>query len=174
MSEDLRAQLLKIFPPSPIPALLRNYSLLDLIDWYESNLCGVDLLDPRNHMVAFDLSRLAYLIKLNNSDGTKLAKPLQAMKDIKSGIRSQSDFSGPLLERSERLSWLELTIKEPCRIRKNDSLVIPADDVYIREFAKSGYRFKVLYCKRMSDTLLVPVTSFREKHEPKGEILWSK
>jgi len=43
--------------------------------------------------------------------------------------------------------------------------LIPGDELYVKELDKTGYRYKVLYCKRVSPTLLVPVTSF-----PRGKI----
>jgi len=130
------------------------------------------MMDPRNHQVVFDLSRFAYLIKLNNPDGTKLAKPLQKTEAIKAGELAEPDFSIPDRDRAERLSWLPLVVSEPLSIRKSDSKLIPADEVYTRQFAQSGLKFKLLYCTRMGDSLLVPVTSFRHKREPKSELLW--
>ena len=158
--------------PKAIPALLKNFTLLQLIEWYETNLAAPQIFDPRKHQVVFDLSRFAYLIKLNNPDGTKLAKPLQSTEAIKAGKLTEEDFSEPDRDRAERLSWLPLVIKEPLSIRKNDSNLIPADEVYTKQFAQSGLKFKLLYCTRMGDSLLVPVTSFRHKREPKGELLW--
>jgi hypothetical protein len=155
-----------------IPALLRNRSIIQLIEWYETTLCPPDILDPRKHQVAFDLSRFAYLIKLNNRDGTKLSKPLQSMEDLKSGKLTENDFSEPDWDRAHRLSWLSLTITEPLSIRENDSVLIPADEVYTRQFAQTGFKFKLLYCVRMGESLLVPVTSFRRQHEPRGRLLW--
>ncbi len=58
--------------PLIVPPLLKNHSLLQLIAWYEKNLVDVELLDKRQHRVIFDLSRFAYLVKLNELDGTKL------------------------------------------------------------------------------------------------------
>jgi hypothetical protein len=161
--------------PTVIPALLKNYSLTQLIAWYEANLAAIDVLDPRGHQVVFDLSRFAYLIKLTNLDGTKLSKPLQVVEKIKAGELSDKDFRPPDLDRAERLSWLPITVSEPLSIRKNDSRSIPATDVYTKQFAQSGYlRFKLLYCMRMGESLLVPVTSFRRHREPQGELLWTK
>lgn len=160
--------------PTTIPALLKNYSLTQLIAWYETNLAAIDIFDPRGHQVVFDLSRFAYLIKLNNLDDTKLSKPLQAVEKIKAGELSEKDFIAPDSDRAERLSWLSLTVSEPLSIRRNDSPFIPADEVYTKQFAQSGYRFKLLYCVRMGESLLVPVTSFRHRREPRGELLWPK
>lgn len=161
--------------PTVIPALLKNHSLAQLIAWYETNLAAIDIFDPREHQVIFDLSRFAYLIKLKNLDGTKLSKPLQAAERIKAGELTEKDFSAPDSDRAERLSWLSITVSEPLSIRKNDRPSIPATDVYAKQFAQSGYlRFKLLYCMRMGESLLVPVTSFRHHREPRGELLWPK
>jgi hypothetical protein len=154
------------------PRMLQNFSLLKLVEWYGINLAKQTLVDPRGHKVAFDLSRFPYLIKLCAVDGSKLPKPLQCVSDIQCGKCSEKDFGSFDKFRAETLSWLPLTITEPTTIRKNASANIPADEVYVRRFAMEDFKIKVLYCKRKSSGLLVPVTSFRQHHEPKGEIIW--
>lgn len=58
-SDKLRAAL--GIHPIPVPALLKGYSLIQLINWYETNLADIEIFDPRRHQVVFDLSRFAYL-----------------------------------------------------------------------------------------------------------------
>ncbi len=96
------------------------------------------------------------------------------MEKIKSGLLTEVDFSSPDQYRAERLSWLTPTVRQPISIRKNDSQLIPADEVYTKQFAHSGHKYKTFYCLRMGERLLVPVTSFMKRREPKGELLWPK
>jgi hypothetical protein len=154
------------------PARLKGYSLAQLLEWYETHLCIIELLDPRGHEVAFDISRFPYLIKLMQKSGDKLKKPLRAAERIKAGELTEQDFGGFNPDRSETLSWLPSVIETPLNIRQNVCVNIPGDEVYVRQVQKQGAKFKLLFCERMGSGLLVPVTSFRQEKEPKGQIIW--
>ena len=82
---------------------------------------------------------------------------------------SEEHFGGFNVDRAETLSWLSHIITSPINIRKNVCLNIPGDEVYVRQMQKRGAKFKLLFCERMGSGLLVPVTSFRQEKEPKGE-----
>jgi hypothetical protein len=146
----------------PLKLLISDLS--ELLDWFESNLCNPCLKDPRGHQVKFDCSRFAYMIKLLNAGGEKVTKPARIADKIRNGKLSNADFSGFNGERAQTLSWIPSMILRPTLIARNKSLLVPGEELYIKEFDKDGYRYKVLYCKRMSPNLLVPISSFpREK-----------
>lgn len=154
------------------PARLRGYTLVRLLEWYETHLCIIDHHDPRGHQVAFDISRFPYLIKLVDPQGAKLKKPLDCAERIRTGEMAEQHFGLPNQDRAETISWLSCVIRTPLNIRKNVCVNIPGDEVYVRQVQKQGAKFKLLFCERMGSSLLVPVTSFRQEKEPKGEILW--
>jgi hypothetical protein len=155
------------------PGTLRNYSLLQLLTWYEANLRAKQHVDPRGHEVVFDLSRFMYLVKLVDLNGEKIQHPLWYTEELKAGRLTEQDFGAFDQHRAETLSWLSWMIANPLRIRKNVCVHVPGEEVYIREVNPNHReRFKLLYCDRVGPQLLVPVTSFRQKKEPKGEILW--
>ena len=144
---------------APPPKLLVS-ELAELLAWYEENLCSVTLRDPRGHHVRFDTSRFAYMIKLRSKEGKKLAKPLRIAEKIKRNELSNQDLGGFDVERAQTLPWIPPIITRPTLIATNKNLLIPGDELYVKEFEKLGYRYKVLYCKRVSESLLIPITSF--------------
>lgn len=158
------------------PLKLQIHGLAGLLAWYEKNLCGCTLRDPRGHEVKFDIGRFAYMIKLKTLSGKKVRKPSKIAERIKSGKMTNADFGGFDEERAATLSWIPSIILRPTFIATNKNLLIPGDELYLKELDKSGYKYKVLYCKRVSDRLLVPVTSFpRSKIGGlAGGILWPK
>jgi hypothetical protein len=114
------------------------------------------------------------MIKLRNKDRTKIRKPSKIAEKIKKGELKNEDFGGFDAERAQTLSWISSIVLRPTLIATNKNLIIPGDELYVKEFDKSGYKYKVLYCRRVSSHLLVPVTSFpREKIGGlEGGILW--
>ncbi len=156
------------------PLKLLISDLAKLLDWFEKNLCNPCLKDPRGHQVKFDCSRFAYMIKLVSSTGGKVAKPLKIADKIRAGKRSNADFGGFDAERAQTLSWIPSIILRPTIIARNKSLLVPGDELYVKEFDKAGYKYKVLYCKRMSPNLLIPISSFpREKLGAlNSDIIW--
>ena len=162
--------------PEIPPERLFISDLGELLHWYERNLCGEVIRDPRGHRVKFDAERFPYLIKLRNKSGGKLKKPLKAVEKIRRGALSNKDFGGFEPERAQTLPWLLPTITRPTFILKNQHLFIPGDELYAKEFDKEGYRYKILVCRRVSDRLLVPITSFpRTKLRTHASaLLWPK
>lgn len=114
------------------------------------------------------------MIKLRSKAGNKLKKPSKVAEQIRAGKFANSDFGGFDPERAATLPWIPMIILRPTLIATNRNLLIPGDELYVKELDKTGYRYKVLYCKRVSANLLVPVTSFpRSKIGGLAEaILW--
>jgi len=142
------------------PPKLQTLDLAELLAWYERNLCACTLRDPRGHEVRFDIGRFAYMIKLKSKTGNKVRKPSKTAEQIKAGRLGKCEFGGFDEERAATLSWIPMTILRPTLIATNKNQLIPGDGLYVKELDKPGYRYKVLYCKRISATLLLPVTSF--------------
>lgn len=146
--------------PERPPPKLQTLDLAELLAWYERNLCACTFRDPRGREVRFDAGRFAYMIKLRSKAGSKVKKPAKIAQQIKVGKLGNCDFGGFDAERAATLSWIPMVILRPTLIATNRNLLIPGDELYVKELDKTGYRYKVLYCKRVSGTLLVPVTSF--------------
>jgi hypothetical protein len=156
-SSDVRGAINMAESPPP---RLQTSDLAQVLAWYEQNLCACTFRDPRGHEVRFDTGRFAYMIKLRTKAGNKVKKPLKTAEKIKAGQLRNSDFGDFDRERAATLSWIPMIIVRPTLIATNRSLLIPGDELYVKELDKTGYRYKILYCKRVSGTLLVPVTSF--------------
>jgi hypothetical protein len=156
------------------PLKLQTFDLAELLAWYEQNLCACTLKDPRGHEVRFDTCRFAYMIKLRSKTGKKVKKPSKTAEQIRARKLGNCDFGGFDAERAATLPWIPMIILRPTLIATNKNLLIPGDELYVKELDKAGYRYKVLYCRRVSATLLVPVTSFpRSKIGNLAEgILW--
>jgi hypothetical protein len=155
-----------------VPARLKGHNLAQLLEWFEINLCMVELLDPRGHRVVFDISRFPYMIKLVDKNGQKLKKPRRFAERIRAGELTEQHFGLHNSDRAETLSWLPAVIGTPLNIRKNAYVNIPGNEVYVRQVQRMGAKFKILICERKGGGLLVPVTSFRQEKEPKGQIIW--
>jgi len=157
--ESIDARGLTNMAESP-PQKIQTSDLAQLLAWYERNLCACTLKDPRGHAVRFDAGRFAYMIKLRSKAGSKVKKPAKIAQQIKAGKLGNYDFGGFDPERAATLSWIPMVILRPTLIATNRNLLIPGDELYVKELDKAGYRYKVLYCRRVSANLLVPVTSF--------------
>lgn len=159
----------------PVPKL-QIYDLLDLLEWWESNLCGQQFIDPRGWEIRFSVERFPHFIKLLKESGRDVDRPQNEIEDIKKKIKSNGDYGGYQQERAATLSWLPQMIKRPTFIVENAGLFRGGDTLYIKEFDKQGYKYKVLVCRTIKEGLLVPVTSHpKEKAKfAKDKILWPK
>ena len=160
--------------PKAPPSRVYIFELKDLLAWYEANLCAKLFVDPRKDCVRFECERLPYLIKLCNLDGSSLRKPKREIEHIRSGRKTRKDYGAPDPERASTLSWMESTITAPSMVVRNRHPNIPGDEVYIKEFEKSGARFKEVVVLRFK-TVLVPVTSFlvnKPRIDGPDDVLW--
>jgi len=121
--------------------------LREMLLWYEENLCKPDFRDPRGHRVLFSPERFPHLIKLLRKDSSQEVKePKKVVQAIRNGIKSNVDFGGYDAERFRGLSWMPAIIRRPTKILEvvQDLFTKPGDTLYLKEFDKRGYRFKVL------------------------------
>lgn len=159
------------------PAKIWLHDLREMLAWYEQNLCKANFRDPRGHKVAFSPEHFPHLIKLcQKGSGREVNKPQKVVTQIRDGAKRNCDFGGYHPERFHSLSWMVAIIERPTKILESTTLFDKSGDtLYVKEFEKSGYRFKVLVCRRVGKTLLVPVTCHPRDHDRYGKdykIVW--
>jgi hypothetical protein len=154
------------------PQRIWLHDLREILAWYEQNLCAVELRDPQDHVVRFSLERFPHFIKLEPKGGGELKKPRKQVEAIKSSTKSNADFGGYSADRVQTLPWVTAIIARPTKILELASQPLigdkkAGDTLYVKEFQRIGpkYRFKVLVCKRISNTLLVPITCHPRDHD---------
>jgi hypothetical protein len=156
------------------PERIWLHQLRDMLEWYERNICAVEMRDPRGHVVRFSPERFPHLIKLLQKDSTReVNNPGKQVNAIRSGAKENRDFGGYEAERFQTLTWTAAIIARPTRILE---LMAPplvgkpkaGDTIYVKEFrgdTHGKYRFKILICKRVGPVLLVPVTCHPQPHD---------
>jgi hypothetical protein len=132
------------------------HQLIELLAWYEANLCAVGVRDPLDNFVKFTPERLPHLIKLKRKDSNKEVKhPLKQVNAIRSGAKTNADFGGYDAERAQTIPWIIPAIKNPTKIFEliSQPLTGPeksGDTIFLKEFTNTqrGYRFKAVVCRR--------------------------
>ena len=155
------------------PERLWLHDLREILAWYEQNICAVEFRDPRGHQVKFSSDRFPHLIKLlQRGSDLEVVNPQKHVLAIKTGAKAYQDYGGYDEERVQTLSWTPAIILRPTRILElvAQPLVGPkkaGDTVYIKQFANTRcrYKFKILVCRRVGATLLVPVTCHPHEHD---------
>ena len=142
------------------PARLPKLTLPNLLNWYIKNLCEPEFYDPRGYRVLFTPERFPHLIKLRKRSGIDVNEPSKAVSKILAGRLTDSDFGGYDAERASGLSWIAPIVLRPSKVMEVSGLFGKAGDtLLVKEFQKTGFRFKVFICRRAGPRLLVPVTS---------------
>jgi hypothetical protein len=125
--------------------------------------------------VLFENYHFFHLIKLKKGAQTafKMVTEQEAI------LATHNDFGAYEFDsrRAEQLSWLPDIIKAPTEIYEYADKKT-ADEVFIREYRRSGSPFKVFLCKREDDYLL-PITAMTVKRpgikeHRRGQKLWPK
>jgi hypothetical protein len=148
------------------PDRIWHHDLRAMLEWYEQNLCNVKLVDPRGHTVRFSIERFPHSIKLLRKNSTlEVNNPKKQALAIRAGAKTNADFGGYDTERVQTFPWVIPIIQRPTKIfeLRAQPLIGPdkaGDTLYVKEFDPTGrkYKFKVLVCRRVGATLLVPVT----------------
>ena len=160
----------KIISP---PATLRFSSLADLLKQYEDLFVGRNLRDPRGVQVVFEPYNFFHLVKLRKGHQTDFLMSME--RDVI--LATTTGFGAYSIDqrRAETLPWTLDVIKEPHEIYEY-RVKRTADEVFIKEYLKSGSPFKVLLVIKEED-YLKPVTSLsvrrpaiREHRD--GTLLW--
>ncbi len=157
------------------PSVLTFESLADLYDQYQRLLVKRVHECPRGKRILFENYHFFHLVKLRK--GFQTAFKMATEQDA---ILAQKDGFGQFAidrRRAEQLSWLPELIAKPDEIYEYDDKKT-ADEVFIREYERSGSPFKVFLCMR-EDEYLLPVTSMTVKRQGikehrRGKKLWPK
>jgi hypothetical protein len=65
--------------------LLPLHSIQEVLQWYENNLCNVELRDPRGYRVRFKPEHFIHLVTLTTKYGEEPRNRRLAVEEIKSG-----------------------------------------------------------------------------------------
>jgi hypothetical protein len=157
------------------PEVLRFESLADLYEQYQRLLVVPEHTCPRGTRIRFENYHFFHLVKLRKGYQTAFKLLIE-----QSAIIAQREGFGQYdidLKRAEQLAWLPELVASPHEIYEYDEKKT-ADEVFIREYRRSGSPFKVFLCKREGDYLL-PVTSMTVKRpgikeHRSGKKLWPK
>jgi hypothetical protein len=157
------------------PTALTFESLCDLYEQYQRLLVSFEHKCPRGTRVLFENYHFFHLVKLRKGFQTsfKMATEQDAIIALKTGFGEYEIDK----RRAEQLSWLPELIADPHEIYEYEDKKT-ADEVFIREYERSGSPFKVFLCKR-EESYLLPITSMTVKRQGikehrRGEKLWPK
>lgn len=171
MQGDLSQHREVVSPPS----LLTFSSMADLLEQYENLLVRRVLRDPRGIQVVFEPVHFFHLVKLRKGFQTKFL-----MSEERDRLLATNVGFGEYeidLRRAQSLSWIPDLVEKPHEIYEYFEKRT-ADEVFVKEYEKSGSPFKVLLVVREEDYLR-PVTSMTVrrpgiKEHRRGRLLWSK
>jgi hypothetical protein len=147
--------------------LLPLDNIQDVLQWYENNLCKVELRDPRGHRVRFQVEHFIHLIKLTNKYGQEPKNRRLAIEEIRSG-KIQFVAGRFSEQRASEIPWaVELATQPEC-VCPNWQALGSGDENYVRNFGtESSPQWRVLVCKVIGETrhfsTLFP-RDVREKH----------
>ncbi|MFQ5777431.1 MAG: PBECR2 nuclease fold domain-containing protein [Terriglobia bacterium] len=157
------------------PPVLTFFSLADLLEQYERLLVGRNLRSPRGIQVVFEPYHFFHLVKLRKGHQTEflMSQEREAILATRNGF---GEFEIDQ-RRAETLPWILDLIQQPHEIYEYTSKRT-ADEVFIKEYLKSGSPFKVLLVVREED-YLKPVTSLTVrrpaiKEHRRGKLLWPR
>ena len=132
--------------------LLQLNSIQEVLEWYENNLCGKDLRDPRGYRVRFKPEHFIHHIKLKNKFGEEPRNRKLAIQEIKSGKIKFVDgrFS---VQRASELPWAVELATNPHCICLNWQALGTGDENYVRNFGtEDAPQWRVLVCKVIGQT----------------------
>src|ERR1700726_55922 len=94
--------------------LLPLDSIQNVLQWYEQNLCNVDLRDPRDFRVRFQPEHFIHHIKLATKYGSEPKNRPQTLEEIKSGkLHFVEGRYNP--QRASEIPWaVELATEPDC------------------------------------------------------------
>jgi len=132
--------------------LLDLTSIQDALQWYEQNLCNVDLRDPRGFRVRFQSEHFIHHIKLTNKYGKEPKNRTAVLEEIRSGkIHFVAGRYNP--QRASEIPWgVELATNPDC-ICPNWQALGSGDENYVRNFGTTtAPQWRVLVCKVIGQT----------------------
>ena len=147
--------------------LLPLNTIQETLEWYEQNLCNVDLRDPRGFRVRFKVEHFVHHIKLLNRYGTEPKNRLLAISEIRSGKIKfvPGRYSA---QRASEIPWAVELATAPTHVVANWQALGSGDENYVRNFGNESMpQWRVLVCKVIGQTrhfsTLFPC-EIRDKH----------
>jgi|SRR5579872_6794111 len=150
-----------------MPPLLVLDSIQQALQWYEDNLCNVDLRDPRGFRVRFKPEHFIHHIKLTNKFGEEPKNRGLAIQGIKAG-KARFIEGRYNSQRASEIPWAVELATQPYCICPNWQALGTGDENYLKNFGTEDFpQWRVLVCKVRGQTrhfsTLFP-SEIREKH----------
>lgn len=156
------------------PENLAFGSLAELYEQFHSLLVGKDFRCPRGIPVMITTHHFFHLVKLQKNSETRFIVEVEEplIKATKEGFGEYSIDQS----RAERLSWVPEILTEPHEVWEFDEKKT-ADEIFLREYDKSGSRFRAALLKRDGSHLrlitCMPVRARKaERLRQTGTKLW--
>lgn len=146
------------------PRLLKVGTLQELLKWYETNLCGAQLIDPRGYRVRFNLDDFIHLIQLKNKYGKEPKNRRLAIEEIKrGGMKCETRRFDQ--QRAMELAWARQISTQPDCICSNWQVLGSGNEMYIKDFGGAAHlpKYRVLVCKVRGTTRQVVTLFPRER-----------
>jgi hypothetical protein len=144
--------------------LLPLDSIQEVLQWYENNLCNVELRDPRGYRVRFRVEHFIHHIKLTNNYGKEPKNRPLAIEEIRSGKIQfvEGRFSS---QRASEIPWAVELATRPDVICPNWQALGSGDENYVRNFGTESHpQWRVLVCKVVGETRHFSTLFPRELH----------
>jgi hypothetical protein len=156
------------------PENLTFISLAELYDQFHALLVGKDFQCPRGKPITIVSHHFFHLVKLQKEVQTQFTVEIE-----ESLIRETTNGLGPYMidqSRAERLSWIPEILRTPHEIWEPNQKKT-AEEIFIREYDKSGSPFRAVLLKIDQDGLrLVTCMPMKraaaEKLRREGKKLW--
>jgi hypothetical protein len=132
--------------------LLPLDNLRETLEWYEKNLCDVELRDPRGYRVRFKSEHFIHHIKLTTKFGKEPKNRTLTIEEIRAD-RIQFVSGRFSVQRASEIPWpVELATKPEC-ICLNWQGMGTGDENYVRNFGTEDQpQWRVLVCKIIGQT----------------------
>jgi hypothetical protein len=132
--------------------LLPLDSIQEVLEWYEQNLCNVELRDPRGYRVLFRPEHFIHQIKLVTKFGKEPRNRLLALEEIRAG-KIKFVAGRYNAQRASEIPWaVELATRPHC-ICPNWQCLGTGDENYVRNFGTDEFpQWRVLVCKVVGQT----------------------
>lgn len=143
--------------------LLALPTIQDLLSWYETNLCNVELKDPRGYRVRFHIEDFVHLVQLKTKYRKEPKNRRLTIDEIRRGgisFREGRFDSG----RARELPRAREISSQPDYICSNWQPLGTGDEVYVKNFGSTAApQYRALVCKVRGATRIA-VTIFSRQH----------
>jgi len=135
--------------------LLNLTSIQAALQWYEQNVCNVDLRDTRGFRVRFQSEHFIHHIKLTNKYGKEPKNRAAVLQEIRSGkIHFVTGRYNP--QRASEIPWAVELATEPDCICPNWQALGSGDENYVKNFGTTTAASFGMQSNRPAQTLLFP------------------